>query len=360
MKKAQSAEELKLKASFESAVGRFRDAKYEDRMHYPLAFWTLANDRRLPLSLLDYSLKKVLQCTFEELAATPGIGTKKLRSLVLLLERAAQDTPPAVPISVDPQPEKAPVVERFRPVDAAGGFDPSLVSEALWQQWQETVVLHELENEKLGRLAPSLRELPTVIWETPLSHYTSQSLQQIRQLRTHGEKRVRVVLEVFFVIHEMLHQTGRHPRLQVRLSPTFIAPLERWFADVLNRESLPSRDEICHDLVAPLIDQLDLDVGADVVRLVRGRLGIDGPMVSVRQQSRDLGVTRARVYQLLDECQHVMSVRWPEGRRLFADLLARLEKECQEPEIVEYFTLVHEQFFPRKYAEVELMLEEAR
>ena len=43
-----------------------------------------------------------------------------------------------------------------------------------------------------------------MIWRTPLAEYVNRSLTDIRHLKTHGEKRVRVVLEVFYAVHELL------------------------------------------------------------------------------------------------------------------------------------------------------------
>jgi hypothetical protein len=359
--KTQNAEELKIKSNFESIKAVLASPRYADRLDYNLAFWTLPSDRRLPLSILDYPLRRILNSTFEELAHTPGIGQKKLSSLILLLERAAKDTPPSIPIRVDLESAATSpaATEEFRPLGADGRFDPSLVSEALWHQWRETVVLHELDDEKLGRLAPSLIELPTVIWDTPLSAYIPQSLHQIRHLRTHGEKRVRVVLEVFFVVHEMLRQAGRHARVAVRLAPSFVPPLEKWLEETLAQNHAPSIEELREKLVVPLIEQLELDVGAEVIELAKGRLGVDRPAVAVRQQSRDLGVTRARIYQLLEECERVMAVRWPQGRRYFNELRSRLERETHPQETLEFFDSVHELFFPRRYEQVEAVLRHA-
>lgn len=357
MNRVQTAEELKLKSGFETIRNVLLKPEFADRLDCQIAYWTLPSDRRLPLSLLSFTVRQILDRPFDVLASTPGIGQKKLHSLILLLERATQDRPPSAPITVAPNQE--PVVEvadRFRPIDAFGKFDSSLVSEALWREWRETAELHNLENERLGRLAPSLQELPTVIWDTPLSAYAKQSLTEIRSLRTHGEKRVRVVLEVFFVVHEMLHQTGRHSRLSVRLVPTFVTELEPWFQEVLNREELPTLVELRENLALPLIEQMELDAASDVVRLAKGRLAIDGTATTVRQQSRELGVTRARVYQLLEECERVMAVRWPEGRRYFQDLQNRMSQDGADPAALELFNATFDLFFPRKYEKVETVL----
>ena len=56
--------------------------------------------------------------------------------------------------------------------------------------------------------SPSLQELPTVIWNSPLSTFLDYSLAELRQLKTYGEKRVRVVLEVFHAVHEAVGRRG--------------------------------------------------------------------------------------------------------------------------------------------------------
>ena len=68
--------------------------------------------------------------------------------------------------------------KQSRPRDdvAAVGFDATIVSEALWTNWCDTVHRFGLGPEKLGRLAPSLQALPTVIWHTRLEDYSDRSL----------------------------------------------------------------------------------------------------------------------------------------------------------------------------------------
>ena len=72
-----------------------------------------------------------------------------------------------------------------------------------------------------------------------------------------------------------------------------------------------------------MIAQIKIDIGDQVAELAAARLCLDENAPSVKQQAETLGVTRARVYQLLEDCAKVMDVRWPEGRWLLAPLTTR-------------------------------------
>jgi hypothetical protein len=239
-----------------------------------------------------------------------------MESLVLLLERVATESP----IAEREEPDQL-VCERAALRNS--GFDPSLVSESLWEEWRSTVRRHGLERELLGRLAPSLRALPTVTWHVPLGDYLGQSVADIRRMKTHGEKRVRAVLEVFHTIHELLGQLERNRHFEVRITPRFLAPLELWIGDVLRRTSIPDLQEMRQSLVLPLLNQVELDAGETVHHLAAGRLGIESPGESVREQAKRLELTRVRVYQLLEMCARVMQIRWPEGRWQLEALAAK-------------------------------------
>ncbi len=351
MAKATSAEDYKLISSFESVRKTLLTTEYADRLEKPLAFWALPNDRRLPLAFLGRTLRDLLSTPFEELTATPGIGQKKIASLVKLLHRATKEEPPAIPFGVE---QLTADVETEKPETALPEqFDPSVVSESLWDQWRKTVHTMNLGNERLGRLASSLQTLPTVIWFTPLGRYLDYSVAEIRQLKTHGEKRVRVVLEVFYVVHEMLSRMGLQEHVAVRLVPKFILPIEHWIADVLEQSRIPNEEEIRDRLVIPLLDQTKIDVGETVHQLSERRLGTTGNPESVRMQSRRMGVTRARIYQLLDDCSKVMSVRWPEGRRQLLDLVELFKAEQVKSDQLKMFEAARELFYPEKYERLE-------
>ncbi len=56
-----------------------------------------------------------------------------------------------------------------------------------------------------------------------------------------------------------------------------------------------------------------------------------------------MGVTRARIYQLLEECGKIMAVRWPEGRSHFKGL-----GTFTDPEARALIQATQQLFFPEK------------
>jgi hypothetical protein len=317
-----SVEDHKLAAQYQSVREILRSPKYADRGSKPLAFWALPQDRRLPMALLGYSLKDLLAHSFEKLSATAGIGKKKLSSLIKLLHRATKDQPPAVTQSID-GPAARPKRSRRAKQDPSA-FNPAIVSELVWEQWRQTVRRCGLEQESLGRLSPSLYRLPTVIWRTPLARYLNLTVHQMRRLKTHGEKRVQAILEVFHGVQELLGHAQQHSYLHAELRPKFTVPLERWIIGVLSGSRPPRPAELKQRLIKPLLEQVRIDAGPEVFRIAQERLGLKSASHSVQKQARRLRVTRARVYQLLEMCGDVLSVRWPEGEVLFRRLHEKL------------------------------------
>ena len=348
--KVTSVEDYKIVSTFQSLRKTLLDERFADRLEKPLAYWALPNDRRLPLAFLGRTIKDLLATPFEELSATPGIGQKKISSLVKLLSRATKDHPPAAPFGLTELSEtkKDSATERNRQQGDGGGFDPTVVSEALWSQWQQTVIDRGIGREKLGRLAPTLQALPTVIWHTQLDCYVDHTVAEIRQLKTHGEKRVRVVLEVFYIVHEMLSGAGSASQLSLRIVPKFIQPIEDWVAKVMHEGRAPTPAEVREHLTVPLLEQIQIDAGETIHELSAGRLGVEGSPQSVRQQAKRMGVTRARVYQLLEECSRVMEVRWPEGNHQLAQLEAKLHAEHADTGDLTLFRATRELLYPSK------------
>ena len=202
-------------------------------------------------------------------------------------------------------------------------FDPGAVSELHWRQWHNTAKRNGLGSEKLGRLAATLEALPTVIWSRPLSDYFECSLSQLRRLKSHGEKRVNAVLEVFFAVHQIMGTASANSHLTLRLIPKFIRPIERCHSEWMLRPADLTNVMVREHLAIPLVEQVQVDCGKAIARLVEERLGLHGVSQSVKSQAKRMSVTRARVYQLLEQCAMAMEVRWPEGR---SQLVALCEK----------------------------------
>jgi hypothetical protein len=337
-RKAISNDRYRLVGTYERLRKSLLERPDDGRLDKALSYWVLPTDRRLPIAFLDRPLRGLLLLPLDELMATPGVGHKKILGFFDLLKRAAKATTPDAPFGLGGDtPKRAKTAP-------SSGFDAAVVSESLWTQWCETVQRYGLGPEKLGRLAPSLQSLPTVIWHSRLEEYADRSLAEIRSLRTHGEKRVHAILEVFCTVHEALATATLQENIDVVVVPRFVPPLSRWLMETIAQPELPAVDELHKHIVKPLISQIKIDLGDQVASLAASRLCLDENSPSVKQQAETIGVTRARVYQLLEDCGKVMDVRWPEGRWLLAPLATRFG--TSEPDTIGLLHGIIDLFFP--------------
>lgn len=347
LNKATAVLDYKLVTAFE-AVRKTLQEKFDDRLDQPLAYWAIASDRRLPLAFMGNTLRELLDTPFDELFATAGIGQKKIRTFLVLLNRAAKAKPlGALAAKADEIEDHAEKVAESQ----TGIAPPHLVSEALWVRWRETVRLHGLEQEPLGRFAASLVDMPHVIWYRQLGDYTDLTLEELRSLRTHGEKRVHAILEVFGNLRQILVHLDPENALAVRIVPRFLIPIEDWLLRWLANVGVPSKQDIQESLIAPLLKQVRVDAGPEIHRLAEGRLEYQAS--SVRRAAARMGLTRARIYQLLSEVSEVTHLRWPAGPGLVGLLRNKLESAGVDRELLKWFDNAYELFFVRSGLEVE-------
>jgi hypothetical protein len=210
---------------------------------------------------------------------------------------------------------------------STNGFDPASVSELQWSKWRATVIRHGLGGEKLGQFAASLKKVTKVIWNTPLSVFAGLTLAEMRSKKAYGEKRIHAILEVFHGLHAMLAEVDSSSHLAVKIVPRSIDRIERWVGHVLQTPGIPDEEDILENFVHPLLRQIEIDALPQLVTLAEHRLGIIGPLCSVRQSARNMGLTRARVYQLLNEINDIATVRWPLGRHQVHELWSKFERE---------------------------------
>ncbi|MDA7980337.1 MAG: hypothetical protein MPJ50_16380 [Pirellulales bacterium] len=368
--------DYRLMVQFEDLRKKFlAQEELAPRLGKALAYWTLPTDRLLPLFFMQRTLREILNTPFEELCQAPGIGNKKIATLLNLLQRAASpdaesnglqsdDTPRTEaeaaleelaagfnavscdydvalrdrPISQDPDHDSCFITEQggrriFHTVNMdilPDGFDPAKVSETVWARWRQIVGQFGFQDEYLGRFARNLQDMPRVIWQLPFKNYLDASLSEIRSMRTHGEKRVRVIIETFAGLQAMLSTQSMALRqapqpIAVRIVPRFVYPIEDWLTRLLHWRRLVPYERIRRCFVTPILDQLQIDAGDNVIDVVRRRLNLEGAQIPVRNMANELGVTRARVYQLLGEVNEVMRIRWPEGAWLVQQARERIE-----------------------------------
>jgi hypothetical protein len=338
-RKTLSNDRYRLVGTYERLRKSLLEQPDSDRLDKALSYWVLPTDRRLPIAFLDRTLRDLLSRPLDELMATPGVGQKKILGFFDLLKRALKSTTPDAPFGLSGS-EGTKRTQK----PAAAEFDSSIVSESLWTSWCDTVHRYGLGPEKLGRLAPTLQALPTVIWHSRLEEYADRSLAEIRGLKTHGEKRVHAILEVFCTVHEALATATLQENLDIVLVPRFVPPLSRWLMETLNEPQLPDAEEVHRRVVKPMIAQVKIDLGEQVAQLAAARLCLDNNAPSVKQQAETIGVTRARIYQLLDDCAKVMDVRWPEGRWILAPLATRFG--ASDPETIGLLHGTCDLFYP--------------
>jgi hypothetical protein len=343
MSKPISVEHFRYASSFETLTKTLTNGQYADDQEKSLAYWVVPSDRRLPQAFLGRKLSDVLSTPFDDLAATPGVGQKKMKALLKLLTRIAQRQPAAPDPAALDAPERRNGSRRHRGKDE---FDAAAVSEETWSQWSRAIRSSGMAQEQIGRLAPSLQSLPTVIWQTSLDWYLDRSLSEIRRLKTHGEKRVRVVLEVMHGVYEVVSKLHTASHLTIRLMPIAIASIERWIQQAIAAPKKVTIQGVRDALLVPLVQQVGVDCGTTVARVVENRLPIRSTPVTVHGLSRKMAVTRARIYQLLEESERAIDLRWPEGKCYLAMLTERVAVAQPDSDVLAALRTTINVFYP--------------
>lgn len=313
--------------------------EYEKHLEKRLAFWVTPTDKRLPIALLGRKVGEILDMPLEELLRFPSIGEKKLNVLISLLLRVAGTPESALPQIESQVPAKTSTTTEKQESDH-DGISLQNVSEFEWNNWQKVVIEQGLENELIGRLCSSLEEMPRVLWNKPLKTYTHISLDELRTMKTHGDRRIRAILRLFKDIFEVASKFNDVPRLRIRMSLRWSDETQRWLNEALQKKEFPPPEEVVAQFITPCLSQLRTDTSANVVQLAEARLGLHGPITSVRDVARQMHIARARVYQLLNQIAEIMHVRWGEGRVL----VQRLRDKCIHEMINGETQNTHERF----------------
>ncbi|MEI7686913.1 MAG: hypothetical protein WCL32_17980, partial [Planctomycetota bacterium] len=288
----------------------------------------------------------MLALTFDEMANTRGVGTRRIEKLVDVLERACKQllaTSDHVPDRSQPAPlNGTPAV--------AEPTTPENLTEPVWQGWCHTIRSLRLEGEALGRFASSLADLQQVLWSVPLQQYTDKPLQEIRSMPGHGPARVGQVLDVFYRIAQTIAGCPADAPLAVCLLSPLVREALLWTESMLRTGSVPDVQSIRDGFLVPLFALLEVDLGPETVGMVRRRLGLDGPAETLDQIANDFGLTRERVRQLTAKAAEVTKIRWPEGRFILDNVYAILQSSPGAEEQLNLMHSVLDTFFALEFA----------
>ncbi len=333
---------IQLRSRFSATRDQLLISQAATKLEKPLAYWTVPNDRGLPLALLDRTVSDVLATPFEKIAATQGIGTKKLNTLLTLLDRIAQNEIATSAVESELTETKE---ELLPPSETQTDFDAAAISETQWRHWCDSVRHWKLESEKLGRLSPSLRNVPTPLWEKTLGDYVGYSLAELRQLRSYGEKRVSAVLSIFFEVSRFISKFDEHSQLRIRFVPEHITDAEVGIDKVLAKAGRITLNEVQSRICTAMLEQIQVDLGQIVVDILQLRLGIHTSPVSIYEISENFRITRARTYQHFESCARVMNVRWPEGNDQLLRVTRAAERQSAEEAVLTLLRSLRKLFF---------------
>ena len=117
------------------------------------------------------------------------------------------------------------------------------------------------------------------------------------------------------------------------------------------RRACRRRRRLFDNLVGLLLEQVRIDATQQIASLAENRLGISEPDHERSPGGAGMGLTRARVYQLLNEINDIMAVRWPHGRHQMYELReklprVRIEVRWNSPPDLQQFLAAVELFYP--------------
>lgn len=298
---------LLLGAQFDELAKQLNRPENAERRRRRLSEWTAVTDRSVPFALLDQTVQQILAAGFESAASTDGVGVKKLRGLITLLERACND-----PLSVgwESGDDRAPARSMFGATASRLRFAarPFLaVSEVDWDRWRHAVADRDLVEDPIGRYVGTLRQLPRAAWANPLRFYLSRSLGQLFGLPLHGGQRVAAIANVF----ERL-AARRNDRLTSDRPEEVAEFLKAMRRVTIATRSLPAG----FDPLAPITSQIAHDLGPQAVNVFTALVGEAG--------RADVAMKPAgwsRYYR--ESIRQALAVRCPEALSLVAEALRK-------------------------------------
>lgn len=272
-----------------------------------LSRWVRPDDRGIPAELVKRTVGSLIRADFNELIEIPGVGVTKLAKLMELLERVGST---ALPNGREERGEKA-----WLPATSGDENSP----DSLWSNDVHTIRNADVEDLPLGRMAPTLDELPRNLWLTSLSRFLVLSYDELHSIPYFGVRRISAVREVVSVVARRVRETAPGEGKRV-----WLVPLIQQAEAGLDRLDALTPDQRRHEILIPLFTQIGIDLGSRAVEVAGVLLGHEavsaGKILGIGR-SDSVAISRPRMHQIREDIRLVFQVRWPEGgRRLEAGL----------------------------------------
>jgi hypothetical protein len=310
----------RLRSQFDSLAKQLSRPENAGRCLRRLSDWTAITDRSVPFALLERSVKDVVDGGFDAAAATNGVGVKKLKGLIGILERVCNDP---VPVSAGLDTTSTlPSRSVFSASSARLRFAsrPYLpLREVDWDRWRQVVADQGPADHPLGRYVAALRDIPRNAWTTPLKFYLNCSLSQLFALKLHGSRRVATIAETFGRVAEAVE--AKQPCNGVRPEPIleFLTNLERLARPGVRRKAGN------HDPLQPLREQIERDLGPQAGGIF---LAIVGEYDRPSSAQAKVG-SWTRYYR--NSIARLIHVRCPEAAALVSQLTAPVKPRSSAP-----------------------------
>ena len=275
MNRSSVVVEYRLVSSYEEARRKLLSEEFADRLDKPLAFWALPTDRSSPIALMGKTLRELFSMPFDQLFATPGIGQKKINCLIELFAPCRQPSPSGC--SRSDGRGRAGLIRGRHPRRRLACFRGAVGAVAA------NGARPRVGKQNAGPIGSLVTKAAARDLEYAARRVHVAESVQIRSLKTHGEKRVSAVLEVFGSLHALLASSKTQPHLSLQVLPKFVADVDHWAAAVVRRTVEVDADSIRHSFVDPLMAQVEIDAGEEIAQLAASRLRLDGSGATVRQ-----------------------------------------------------------------------------
>ena len=197
----------------------------------------------------------------------------------------------------------------------------------VWRNFVATIESAGYAPEPVGRYARSLQQFPRRLWPLPFAQFLTEPLRSRQQRPWLGPKKQDLLNQIVQDLAVTL--TGLHASSAIppRIRTAGFAEVERQLWTAIVEPRLAGASQIQRSVFPWILDELERDAGVRTRQLFANRLLPSIPPITPTEHAGQLGITRARYYQLLQQGRAILRFRWPEGPAILSALADRVSQE---------------------------------